>query len=89
MFNGYASRQYAPTSVRKVMQHACKQAGITRRVYPHMLRHSRATHLMECGNDIAVLQKLLGHKHIKTTMIYAHITPAFLNNLKQPNIQIQ
>ncbi len=61
------------TVVRKAIRNAARRAGISKRVSCHTFRHSFATHLLMAGYDIRTIQELLGHKDVKTTMIYTHI----------------
>jgi len=58
-----------------------RQAGITRRVSPHVLRHSFATHMLSGGADLRSLQAMLGHRRITTTEIYAHVEPEHLRRV--------
>jgi len=84
LFNGQKALQYHPQSLRKVFQASCKKARITKKVTLHSLRHAYATHLMEQGVSIRVIQELLGHNSIKTTMVYTHVTQPFLQNIPSP-----
>jgi integron integrase len=59
--------------LQKAIRQAAKKAGIDKRVTPHTFRHSFATHLLQNGYDIRTVQELLGHKDVKTTMIYTHV----------------
>jgi site-specific recombinase XerD len=59
--------------LQKALKQAVRQAGIQKKVGCHTFRHSFATHLLQNGYDIRTVQELLGHKDVKTTMIYTHV----------------
>jgi integrase/recombinase XerD len=71
-------------SVRRAFALAAEQAGITKRVTPHVLRHSYATTLLEQGTDIRVIQALLGHRSLQTTMRYTRVTTALVQKVPSP-----
>ena len=78
-------------AVQRMCKRTAKRAGLTKRIHPHTLRHSFATHLLEAGVDLLSVQALLGHSHFNTTAKYLHISmrrlqqlPALLEGLAMP-----
>jgi len=76
------NKKYSKKSVQKILESSGKKIG--KKITPHMLRHSFATHLLESGIDIRYIQKLLGHSDLKTTEIYTHVSDKNLQNIKSP-----
>ena len=75
---------YSTRSLQEVLQNAKKKAGIMKPGGIHSLRHSFATHLIEKGTDVTMIQKLLGHNDLKTTMIYLHTSNKDLLKIMSP-----
>lgn len=84
LIEGAKGNQYSGTSLSNIITRAAKWAKISKRVTPHMLRHSFATHLMEDGVDLRYIQALLGHSSSKTTEIYTHVAMNSFKKIKNP-----
>ena len=84
LFEGKKGKQYSAESVVKIVRNAAIKAKINKRVTPHMLRHSFATHLLENGTSLRYIQSLLGHNSSKTTEIYTQVATNHLKLIKSP-----
>ena len=83
LFNGqYAGEPYSTRSLQQIFHRAKNEAKILQDVTFHSLRHSYATHLHEAGTDIKLIQKLLGHNNLKTTLRYTHVNKRTIENIK-------
>jgi site-specific recombinase XerD len=89
LFEGQrAGRPYSSKRLATLFQRALQKAGITQRYTLHSLRHSFATHLMDAGTDVRLIKELLGHKDIKTTLIYTHVSNKTLKDIISPIDQL-
>jgi site-specific recombinase XerD len=84
LFEGQNGERYSARSVQSILKNALKKAKIQKNVSVHSLRHSYASHLLESGVDIRIIQKLLGHRSIKTTQIYTHVSAPHIQSVKCP-----
>jgi len=84
VFGGQFKNQYSERSVNEMLKYWAKKAGVNKRIYAHIFRHSFATHLLESGTDMAIIQKLLGHNDIKTTEIYAKVSTKIISRINSP-----
>ena len=75
-------------NIQKIIKKTTQRAGIGKKVTPHTLRHSFATHLLEAGTDIRVIQTLLGHSNLNTTQVYTHVSSDQIKLVKNPLDQL-
>ena len=76
--------KYSGKSIQQIVQNKALEVWIKKKVTPHTLRHSFATHLLEDGVDLRVIQELLGHASSKTTEIYTYVSRKNLMNIRNP-----
>lgn len=90
VLNGQFSLQYSERSVGEVIKQLAIKAKIdNKRIYTHLMRHTSATHMVENGIDINLIQKLLGHNNVKTTNAYLHVSHNHISKIQSPISQIQ
>lgn len=79
----------APSTAEKIFKIAARKATITKNVSFHSLRHAFATHLLEDGTNVRIIQALLGHRSLTTTQIYTHVARTYVNDTKSPLDRIE
>jgi len=84
LFEGRANGRYSERSVQQILKQILTKLKINKQGSVHSLRHSYATHLIEQGTDVRFVKDLLGHKSIKTTLIYTHLTDPAKRKIKSP-----
>lgn len=84
LFEGQIEKFYSVRSIQSILKSAISKTKIKKKISVHSLRHSYATHLLEQGTDISLIQKLLGHKDIKTTLLYTQISQSQISKIKNP-----
>ena len=90
VLNGQNFPQYSARSVGEVIKQLAQKAGLSKRVYTHLIRHCTFTHMVEMGTDINLIQRIAGHSNVKTTAIYCHISDNLISKIQSPmnNIRV-
>lgn len=84
LFSKKNGKPISTDTVERIIRHAAKEGQIVKRVTPHVLRHSFATHLLESGENIRKIQILLGHANLSTTSIYTHVSKEEIKKVQSP-----
>lgn len=89
LFQGQFKEKYTERSINQFLKTYASKAGIRRNIHAHLLRHGFATSSLEMGTDIRLIQKLLGHNSIKTTLRYTHVSTTLISRTPSPLSNIQ
>jgi site-specific recombinase XerD len=84
LFEGQTGGKYSARSVQAIFKQALRKSNIKKQASVHTLRHSFATHLLESGTNVRVIQQLLGHSSINTTQTYTQVTKTVISSIKSP-----